>query len=251
MKRSILLFGGTTEGTQLARGLSRAGWEVTVCVATEYGAQLLTEVDVQVHTGRLDAAGMARLMASGSFSTVIDATHPYATLASEQIQAAAARAGLPYERAVRPAESVQEDELCVPDPEAAVELLTSRTGNILLTTGSKNLDVFSQLTDFSRRVWVRILPSEDALRRALSLGCPPSHIIAMQGPFSQALNEALLRQFDIALLVTKRSGAAGGFPEKAAAARAVGAALVVIDRPTPERGTSVAELLRKYGGKLE
>ena len=53
----------------------------------------------------------------------------------------------------------------------------------------------------------------------------------MQGPFSLALNLALMRQFDIRYLVTKDGGTAGGFGEKAEAARQAGATLVVIRRP--------------------
>ena len=61
-----------------------------------------------------------------------------------------------------------------------------------------------------------------------------SNIIALQGPFSQELNEALIRQYHIKYLVTKDGGRAGGFAEKARAAQAAGAALVLIRRPKEE-----------------
>ena len=64
----------------------------------------------------------------------------------------------------------------------------------------------------------------------------------MHGPFSQKLNEALLEQFHIRWLVTKDGGAAGGFPEKAAAAQSAGAALVVIRRPA-ETGEDLPSIL--------
>lgn len=53
----------------------------------------------------------------------------------------------------------------------------------------------------------------------------------MQGPFSEALNLALIRQFQIKYLVTKDGGRNGGFSEKAAAAAAGGATLIVLRRP--------------------
>ena len=64
----------------------------------------------------------------------------------------------------------------------------------------------------------------------------------MQGPFTQELNEALLRQYHISTLVTKATGKAGGFWEKAAAAEAAGAALLVIGRPVHEEGMSLEEI---------
>ena len=65
----------------------------------------------------------------------------------------------------------------------------------------------------------------------------------MQGPFSQELNEALIRQFHIAVLVTKDGGAAGGFPEKVQAARSTGAALILIRRPE-ETGETFEEIVQ-------
>ena len=65
----------------------------------------------------------------------------------------------------------------------------------------------------------------------------------MQGPFSQKLNEALMEQLGIAVLVTKDGGAAGGFPQKRAAAGALGVKLVVISRPR-ETGASPEEILQ-------
>ena len=65
----------------------------------------------------------------------------------------------------------------------------------------------------------------------------------MQGPFSQELNEALIRQFSINFLVTKDGGAAGGFAEKAAAAAAAGVVLVVLRRPA-EQGETADEILQ-------
>lgn len=64
----------------------------------------------------------------------------------------------------------------------------------------------------------------------------------MQGPFSYALNRALMEQFAIRFLVTKDGGAAGGFEEKARAAQDTGAQLIVIRRPA-ERGETAEQIL--------
>ena len=67
-------------------------------------------------------------------------------------------------------------------------------------------------------------------------------------PFSQEMNAATLRMMDGAVLVTKDTGRAGGFGEKAAAARAAGAKLLVIRRPTQETGLALEELFQKLTG---
>lgn len=59
----------------------------------------------------------------------------------------------------------------------------------------------------------------------------------MHGPFSRALNAAILEQYRIRWMVTKDGGAAGGFGEKLDAARDAGAELVVIGRRR-RRGTA-------------
>ena len=244
----VLLFGGTAEGHALAVRLAGAGCAVTCCVATDYGRELIEPQDgLTVRTGRMDAAEMEAEMAGG-YDVVVDATHPYAAQVSENIRAAAGAAGLPYERLLRAREEAGEDVRWADSPEDAARLLAELPGNVLLTTGSKDLPIFARVPDFAQRIWVRVLPSMDSLRAALELGYPAAHIICMQGPFSQEMNVATLRLMDGAVLVTKATVRAGGFGEKAAAARAAGAKLLVIRRPTKETGLAFEELFQKLTG---
>ena len=234
----VLLFGGTGEGRALAEWMLARGLDATVCVATEYGETLLPE-GMKVHVGRLDAGGMAALMAGG-FTLVIDATHPYAVEVTENIRAASERTGLPYLRLLRRSD---EEDGCrgVPDVAAAADLLEELPGNVLLTTGSKELDHFAR-PGLRERCFPRVLPMADSLERCLSLGFPPKNIICMQGPFTREMNVATARQFDIRTLVTKNTGSYGGFREKADAAREAGCALLVVERPLEEEGLDMDEI---------
>ena len=92
------------------------------------------------------------------------------------------------------------------------------------------------------RLYPRVLASHAALDACEAIGVPRKNIIAMQGPFSQELNEAIIRQFQIRFLVTKDGGAPGGFPEKAAAAKAAGAELILLRRPE-ETGNTFEDIL--------
>lgn len=78
---------------------------------------------------------------------------------------------------------------------------------------------------------MRVAPDPAHLQRAIDAGIPRARLVAMQGPFSQAANEALWRDWNIDCVVTKDSGDAGGYQAKAAAAAALGIPLIVVDRP--------------------
>ena len=126
--------------------------------------------------------------------------------------------------------------------EKAAAALAKTEGPVFLTTGVKELSAFAPLA--RERLYVRVLPTHEALCICEREKIPPSHIVAMQGPFSEALNRALLSQFQIRHLVTKEGGAAGGFSEKVSAAKACGAVLWVLRRPA-EQGLSYAQLLEQ------
>jgi len=232
---NVLLFGGTAEGRALAEWLLAEKIPFTVCVATGYGGTLLPK-GADVRTGRLDRAGMAALMRQ--YTLAVDATHPYAAEVSENIRAAAAETGISLLRLLRSPQDAA-DCLRVPDMAAAASLLETLPGPILLTTGSKELQHFAR-PGLLERCYPRVLPMLDSLERCLTLGFPPAHVICMQGPFSRELNVAMLRQYQIAALVTKDTGECGGFLEKAEAAREAGCTLLVVERPVKETGLDLA-----------
>ena len=248
----LCIFAGTTEGRELAEFLAGQQVAVTACVATEYGQTLLAPSEnLTVSAKRMTREEMAALFQKENFDLVVDATHPYASAVTENIFAACGETGTEYLRLLRRGGDAPEDAVFVPDIPAAVAYLNTVEGNILLTTGSKELARFTGVTDFAGRVFARVLPMEDSLRLCREAGVQPSHILAMQGPFSKEMNTAMLRSVGAAYLVTKESGTAGGFEEKIAAAREAGAKLVVIGRPAQREGldfTQTVELLcQRFG----
>ena len=236
----VLLFGGTGEGRALAEWMVARDIPHTVCVATEYGETLLP-AGAEAHVGRMDSGEMEALMRAGGYSLAVDATHPYAVEVTEHIRAAAEAAGLPVLRLVRQPDG---GELCrrAKDMAGAADMLEQMPGHVLLTTGSKELHHFAR-PGLAERCYPRVLPMADSLERCLTLGFPPKNIICMQGPFSEALNIAMLHQFDCKYLVTKETGKAGGFEEKLHAAKVAGATLVLVGRPPEQKGYSYDEVL--------
>ncbi len=122
---------------------------------------------------------------------------------------------------------------------------------MLLTVGSKELAGYTGVQDFETRLYARVLPLMSSVQQANECGFKGKNLIAMQGPFSEEINAAMLKMLDIRYLVTKDTGSAGGFPEKLAAARSCGVRCVVIARPLEETGLSLDETLslleRRFG----
>jgi precorrin-6x reductase len=247
----ILLFGGTSEEHTLLKSLSRLTCAVTLCVASEYGKSLIASgiPNLTVHVGRLDMKQIAHMIREGSYNCVVDATHPYATEVTQNIRSASLETGIQYFRLKRPGSELHGVTITASVQEAA-EYIKKIGGNVLLTTGSKELADFTDVPEYEKRLFPRVLPSVESIEACLSAGFPSNHIIALQGPFSKELNIALMRQFDIKAIVTKDGGKPGGFPEKLEAARELGAVVIVIGRPDDE-GLPQNELIKELTKLLE
>lgn len=244
----VLLFAGTAEGRKIAEYLKELGVPAFASAATEYGQSLLREGGSLTVSGkRMDEGEMEKFFA-GEDALVIDATHPYAAAVTENIRAACEKTGRRYLRVLRDSTLTgHEEAVYVESPEEAAEFLSGTEGNIFLTTGSKELPAFCRVPDYQERIFARVLPLPEVVKSCSGLGFQGKHLICMQGPFSREINEAMLRQTQARYLVTKDTGAAGGFPEKVSAAEAAGCRLVIIGRPLQEEGISLEECLRYLG----
>ena len=234
-----IIFGGTTEGREAAAALRDAGEDVLVCVMSSYARSLLPGT-MLCHVGALDASQMKALLLERQPSRVVDATHPYAVQVTQQLHAVCEELGIRYERIERPVsdggwrDAVEWAE----DAEEAAEALWRTDGPILLTTGSKTLPAYAARIP-AERLWVRVLPTMAALEICSAAGIPASHIIAMQGPFTEPLNAALYDMLGIRTVVTKDSGHAGGADEKILPALARGIHVIVIRRPAEKERESL------------
>ena len=238
----ICIFAGTTEGRKLVKFLSEQKVLLTACVATEYGETLIPPaVNLTVSAKRLTRDEMVDLFEKNKSDLVIDATHPYAAEVTENIAYASDSTNTEYVRVLRDNSKMSADTVFVSDIAEAVEYLNTKDGNIFLTTGSKELSKYMCIRDFSERVYARVLPVQSSLDACADAGLKPSHIIAMQGPFSEQINIAMLESVSAKYLVTKDGGDAGGFDEKLKAAQKTGVQMIVIGRPIQKKGLSFSE----------
>jgi precorrin-6A/cobalt-precorrin-6A reductase len=240
--KKLLIFAGTTEGRELAGAAEKLGFDVTASVATEYGESFLAGEDgVHVHAGRMDPGQMTAFLKSCGFSLVVDATHPYAVEASKNIAAACEAANVRKIRLLR--RESGRSGLYFDTLAEAAEAAGKQPGNILAATGSKEIGLYKMVPDFAARVWARVLPTEDSIQKCLAAGLPRGHVLTGRGPFSVEENLRDLALCKASALVTKDGGAAGGFPEKAEAAKTAGAVLYVVRRPR-ETGADYDEVFR-------
>ena len=230
--KKVLVFAGTTEGRELAELLADSNIKCSVCVATDYALELMNDKRLDVHCGRLTEEEMEVLMRDGSFDVVVDATHPYAQIVSQNVRQAADKESISLIRLRRSTESAEEGFVSFKTHEECSAWLSFQTGNILLTTGSKDLGSYAKNETIKNHLFVRVLPGEESIRLCTANGITGRQIIAMQGPFSAQMNECILREYSIDWMVTKISGHAGGFEEKVEAAKKAGVGVCAILPPS-------------------
>ncbi len=254
MKR-IVIFSGTTEGRILSELLTKEKIAHTVCVASEYGKDMMEENPyAAIHVGRMDEDEMTGFLAdqdNPAETIVVDATHPYATEVTSNIKKATEFLNIRYMRVKRHSEDESPTGFHYIEIAECAEAIDKTEGNILLTTGSKELTEYCKVVseDTRKRTYVRVLPTAESLKICEDAGIVQDHIIAMHGPFGKELNEAIIRQYSIKHLITKDSGVAGGFKEKKDAADACETSLHIIDRPTEEEGMEINEVYTILTGK--
>ena len=248
--------------------LSEAGKEHIVCVATKYGDDVMKKSEyATVHIGRMDSDAMIdffRENGAGKGDIVVDATHPYACEVSRNIAKAVEGIGCELIVVARDPDHrmTYDGEIGADDIRNSyvnqydtmndfLRIVDKIEGNILLTTGSKELETYCKnvSSDVISKTFVRVLPATESLEICSHLGIETSHIIAMQGPFTYEMNRALISQYDIKHLVTKDSGSRGGFEEKLKACTGAGIDAYVIKRPDDLPGVDIYEAYRLVTGE--
>lgn len=253
----IFVFSGTSEGRTISKLLADAGADVHVRVATEYGAEVMGyDENIDVKVGSCGGAeGIANVIRENGYDTVIDATHPYALNITEHIKQACEATGAFYIRLKRSESDTDSDRIVkVSSVQEAVDYLKDKEGNILASTGSKDIALYTQIPDYKERVTARVLSTMESVQKCAEYGFSGKNLICAQGPFSEDTNYATLRQIDAKYIVTKDSGTAGGYEDKVRAAMRAGATVVLIERPKEEGHTFdevVSILEERLGLKMD
>lgn len=237
----ILIFGGTTEGRELAVFCAENHIPADVCVATGYGASVLPVSEfITIRAGRLDCDGIRLYIKERNTVVAVDATHPYAEEVTKNIKSACAETGVAYYRLLREEADVSYG-IRVRDMAELTAVLNSSDNVVLSTLGSKEAAGLTAVNNFSDRIWIRALPDEKIRKLCTDMGYDENKLILEKGPFTIEQNTEHIRRSGAETVITKESGKAGGYAEKAEAARICGVQLITLARPY-EEGYSQAEI---------
>lgn len=220
----ILILGGTTEASALARAVAERGIAATLSYAGRVASPRQQPVPVRIG-GFGGSVGLARYMRENAVTHLVDATHPFAATMSAHAVAAAGSAKIPLLALTRaPWEPVAGD--CwrrVPDIAAAVESLSGKPRRIMLALGRMHVEAFA-----ARPQHCYLLRFVDAPERLPVL--PDHHLVVDRGPFTPEGDRRLLQEHGIDLVICKNAGGSGA-SAKLFAARELGLEVTMIDRP--------------------
>lgn len=226
---------GTSEGKLILNMLNKYTNNILISTASSYGASLLKECKYSyINEKPLSKDELEQLLLLKKVKLLIDGSHPYAKEISKNAIEVCKKLGISYIRYERP--SIIEEFLtlenlyCIEDYADLPKVINFK-GNILNTTGSRNIHALKNL-NLSNRIIHRILPTAEVLKQCEELMVPVENIIAMKGPFSKEFNKATILDYDIEGILLKDSGIEGGTLEKIHAAIECGIKIIVLGRKT-------------------
>ena len=227
----VLLLGGTTEASRLARALAGAGIDSVFSYAGRTAEPTAQPLPTRVG-GFGGVAGLAAYLVGDRVTHVIDATHPFAAGMSRNAVAACAQTHTPLLGFERPAWAPRPGDRwhTVPDIATGVAALPDAPTRIFLAIGRQHLAAFTAKPQ--HRYLVRLVDAD-----AAPLLLPHTDVVVARGPFTLSGDLALLAAHQITTIVAKNSGGDGA-RAKLDAARARHLPVILIDRPRlPERTT--------------
>ncbi len=229
----LLLLGGTTEASAIARALAGdPAIDCTLSLAGRTTAPLPQPVPVR-SGGFGGAEGLAAWLAAQGIDAVVDATHPFAAAITANAVQAARAAGVPMLVVCRPPWQPRPGDrwTVVPDMQSAAAALGAAPRRVLLTIGQRDLAAFA--AGVAHRYVIRSVEPPAAIPTG-------TEIISARGPFALEDEMTLLRDRHIEILVTKNSGGTAT-EAKLAAARALALPVILVARPPLPQAEVVAD----------
>lgn len=234
----VLVLGGTSEASQLARSLAEAGVDAVFSYAGRVAVPLPQPIPTRVG-GFGGTPGLQAWLAAEHITHVVDATHPFAAQMSRHAVNACTAAGVPLLALERPAWAAQPGDRWqhVAGIDAAVAALPAGAARVFLAIGRQHVAPFLARGQH----WYLLRLVDPAPELASTHG----EILLARGPFTPEGDAALMTAHGITHIVAKNAGGAGA-EAKLQAARSLGLPVILIDRPAlPARRTvgSVAEVM--------
>jgi precorrin-6A/cobalt-precorrin-6A reductase len=234
----ILIIAGSSDSYQIISALKENQKKLIATVTTDYGRELIKDkFEIPVIKKRMDTKALVNLIQNKKITQIIDVTHPFADKISKNAIKAAQQTEISYLRFERK-ELKLEPKLTAQAKiiRAASYQVAARKAKefekIFLTTGSKNINMFiNEISNYQQRLFLRIMAFPAFIKKILAAGIPPANLIAAKGPFSKDFNQAMFKEYQADVIITKASGKTGGLKTKIEAAAALGLTVILIERP--------------------
>jgi precorrin-6A/cobalt-precorrin-6A reductase len=229
-----MVMAGTSDARKIIKKLSITGNYIMATAISINGGELAKNAGAnKILVGRFDSVKLAEIIRNDEIDILIDATHPFASDATKNAIKAAEAEKIRYIRFDRPTLDIPDNELIhrVNNfKEAVDEIVKLGDSHILHLAGVMTLHHLTGKI-YPHRVVARVLPTTFSIEKCQEAGIPPQNIVAMQGTYSKEFNRALMKEYDISVVVTKESGKSGGTPSKLEAALELGIHIVMVMRP--------------------
>lgn len=252
-KEKILLFAGTAESTEISQKVIELGYELTLSTVTDDKKLIHSNLNITRKIGRMNLDEISAYLKNNNFKAVICAVHPYAAAARSNIITACKKTETTIYIYLRDNSKLAEfpeglEIFYAAEHIEAAKIANEFPGNILLTTGSRNLFPYmDNIINSQNRIYARVLNSTESEEALTQEGIAPEHSILARGPFSIAENINTIKKYNISILITKDGGINGGTPEKLIAAAKTSCKVIMISRPqiTETYFTNIDELLKQ------
>ncbi|NML10595.1 cobalt-precorrin-6A reductase [Sphingobium sp. AR-3-1] len=221
---NILLLGGTSQASALARLLAQRGVAATLSYAGRTDTPLAQPIAVRIG-GFGGVEGLVAYLRAERITHLVDATHPFAATMSAHAVEAARRAGVAHVALTRPAWRAQPGDRWthVADMTGAVAALAGPPRRVMLALGRIHVEAFAAQPQHQY-----LLRFVDAPATPPAL--PHHSLVIDRGPFSVEDDLRLMRMHGIDMAVSKNAGGTGA-EAKIIAARQLGVPVVMIGRP--------------------
>lgn len=249
---NVLVMAGTSDARKIITDLSKEeGIIVLATATTSHGVELAHRSGAnKVLKGFFDSEKLANIIQDNDIELLVDATHPFASAATQNAIKASDSVGIDYIRFERPATIIPDSHLIQrvnSFEEAAVVIKDIMNQNdflngenpsngkvlsnkVLHLAGVNTLHYLTEVISPDLIV-ARVLPTVYSVKKSLELGIPHDNIVAMEGTFSPRFNGIIMEEFQIKVLLTKESGQSGGTMAKIQAALDLKVPVVIVMRP--------------------
>lgn len=228
--KMIWIIGGTSESRRLINRIKDLN-NYIVTVATESGEEFFQ--GTRFYMGRMDYDDMLDFVSKNHISIIVDLSHPYAKVVTENARKVAKEKNIKYIRYIRNKVIHNSKGIYLKSYEETYDYIAKIKGTVFFTTGSKNIGDFEKVRGENRFIY-RILPALESIKICKKNDIKLKDIVAVLGPFSVEYNKIMFNEYDADYVVMKDSGKEGGTLDKIRACEELAITPIIIGRKTED-----------------